>query len=429
MSRRAPGGPWRRHHDRRGLRVRIFRWFGAAIVSTGVAVAIVFHFLGGGAGWSRQRDGALRFVGEALGRSWDDPPSRAALVASLGRELDLGLRLQDGAGTVLERAGTCERPDLAVQVPGRGVLQVCTTRHPGGVPWRLALGVLAAVGVLWLASGRIARRLARPIVHLAGVARDLGDGKLASRARLDRREMGEIGVLTGAINDMADKIERQMRDQRELLAAVSHELRTPLGHVRVIGDLLAPTADPIHLAQLEQEVLEMDRLVGELLASARLDFSAMSATRLDAAALAATALERAGLPADRLDVATGDPHVEADATLLLRAVGNLIDNAERHGRGLLRLSVRSRPGHLVIEAEDGGPGFAEADLPRAFEPFQRRGSGTDDGRSLGLGLSLVRRIAEAHGGRACVRNRQGGGAGVGIELPVPDRPSAGRSGG
>ena len=99
---------------------------------------------------------------------------------------------------------------------------------------------------------------------------------------------------------MAGKIERQMRDQRELLAAVSHELRTPLGHVRVIGDLLASTADPAHLAQLEREVLEMDRLVGELLAGARLDFSAMTPTRLDAAALAATALERSGLPADRL---------------------------------------------------------------------------------------------------------------------------------
>ncbi|MGA8891832.1 MAG: HAMP domain-containing sensor histidine kinase, partial [Anaeromyxobacteraceae bacterium] len=247
---------------------------------------------------------------------------------------------------------------------------------------------------------------------------DLGDGKLASRARLDRREMGEIGVLTGAINDMADKIEAQMRDQRELLAAVSHELRTPLGHVRILVDLLGPTADPLRLAELEAEVLEMDRLVGELLAGARLDFSAMSPARLDAAALAATALERAGLPADRLHVEPGDTHVDADATLLLRALGNLVDNAERHGAGLLRLSVRSRPGRVVFEAEDTGPGFPEGELSRAFEPFQRRGSGSRDGRSLGLGLSLVRRIAVAHGGEAHARNREGGGAAVGIELPM-----------
>ena len=417
MSRRHPGHPGRGHRDRARLHGRIFRWFGAAIVATGIAVAAVFHFLGGGSSWARQRDGAFRFVGGELARSWDDAPARAAIVASLGRELDLGLVLVDTGGAVVDRAGACERPDFVVPVPGRGDLRVCAMRHASGPPWRLALGLLAAIGVLWLASGRIARRIARPIVHLAGVARDLGGGKLASRARLDRREMGEIGVLTGAINDMADKIETQMRDQRELLAAVSHELRTPLGHVRILVDLLAPSAEPVHLAQLEQEVLEMDRLVGELLAGARLDFSAMSATRLDAAALAATALERAGLPADRLHVGTEDAHVEADATLLLRALGNLIDNAERHGAGLVRLAIRSRPGLVVIEAEDAGPGFPEGDLSRVFEPFQRRSSGSHDGRSLGLGLSLVRRIAVAHHGEAHARNREGAGAAVGIDLP------------
>jgi two-component system OmpR family sensor kinase len=417
VSRRHPAAHRHGRHDRGRLHGRIFRWFGAAILSTGVAVAIVFHFLGDGGVWSRQRDGAFRFVGGELARTWDDPAGRTAVVAALGRDLELGLELRDTGGAVLQREGTCDRPNFTVPVPGRGQLLVCTAHHPSGLTWRLALGVLAAVGVLWLASGRIARRIARPIVHLAGVARDLGDGKLASRARLDWREMGEIGTLTTAINDMAGKIERQMRDQRELLAAVSHELRTPLGHVRVIGDLLAASADPVHLAQLEQEVLEMDRLVGELLAGARLDFSAMNATRLDARTLAATALERSGIPAGRLHVDTGETHVEADATLLLRAIGNLIDNAERHGKGLVHLSLRSRPGHLLIEAEDAGPGFSEAELPRAFEPFQRRAADGDDGRSLGLGLSLVRRIAEAHGGAAYVRNRDGGGAVVGMELP------------
>jgi two-component system, OmpR family, sensor kinase len=418
VSRSRHGRPLRDHHRRAQLRGRIFRWFGVTILVTVAAVSAVFHVLGERGSFARQRDGALRFVGDELARSWDDGPGRAAMVASLSRNLELGLVLRDSRGEVLQREGACRRREATIPVPGRGTLEVCAARSPFG-PWRLVAGLLAAAGVVWLASGRIARRIARPIVHLSEVARDLGDGKLASRARLDRRELGEIGTLTGAINDMADKIERQMRDQRELLAAVSHELRTPLGHVRVIADLLSATADPVQIARLEQEVLEMDRLVGELLASARVDFAAMSPTRLDVGALAATALERRQLPADRLLVEAPESHVDADATLLLRAVGNLVENAERHGKGLLRLAVRSRPGWVLVEAEDAGPGFGKDGLPRAFEPFQPRASGEDDGRSLGLGLSLVRRIAEAHGGRAFARDREGGGAVVGIELPLP----------
>ncbi len=302
-------------------------------------------------------------------------------------------------------------------VPGRGVLDVCVPHRFLGQPWRLGVALLAAVAMLWGASGRIARRIARPIVHLADVARDLGNGKLSSRARLDRREPGEIGTLTTAMNDMAGKIEKQMRDQRELLAAVSHELRTPLGHVRVIGDLLSATGDPVHLAQLEREVLEMDRLVGELLASARVDFSALSPVRLDAAALAATALERLHLPAARLEVEAKDATWRPTRPCSSGPWGTSSRTPSGTEGGLLRLVVRERPGHLVIEAEDGGPGFAADELDRAFEPFRQGGAGRGDGRSLGLGLSLVRRIAEAHRGGAFARNREGGGAVVGVELP------------
>jgi two-component system, OmpR family, sensor kinase len=249
------------------------------------------------------------------------------------------------------------------------------------------------------------------------VARDIGDGRLQSRARLDCRELGEIGVLTTAVNDMAGKIERQMRDQRELLAAVSHELRTPLGRVRVIGELLQGTADPKRLEQLEREVLEMDRLVGELLASARVDFSALSMKSLDAAELAREALDRLGLPRERLSVEAAETRVEGDATLLMRAVSNLIENAERHGKGLVHLTVRERAGYLVVEAVDAGPGFTPVELERVFMPFQRRAAeAADDGRSLGLGLSLVRRIAEAHRGTAYARNGEKGGAVVGFEV-------------
>ena len=104
----------------------------------------------------------------------------------------------------------------------------------------------------------------------------------------------------------------------------------------------------------------------------------------------------------------------ADATLLGRALANLIDNAKKHGGGVEALRVRRADGKVSIEVEDGGEGFAEGDEGRVFEPFFRR----SENGSLGLGLALVKRIAEAHGGRAYAANREGGGAKVGMELPA-----------
>ncbi len=407
----------RPHAFRRGsLHGRIFWWFGATILATSVALFIVFRLVGDGPAWQRERGRVQTYVQNRLIEVWDDPAARRGFVHGLARDLDLDLEVVDLGGTRLEQAGTpgCRHHGINLRVAGKGMVRICADRHHWGAPWRLVAGLLLAATVVWAASGRIARRLARPIVHLSEVARDLGEGKLGSRARLDCRELGELGVLTTAMNDMAAKIERQMQEQRELLATVSHELRTPLGHVRLITELLEGHAPKERLAQLEREVVEMDRLVGELLAGARVDFSALTRSRLDLVVLAKEALARLALPETLLLREAEDLHVSGDATLLLRAITNLVENAQRHGGGLEALVLRERPGHLVVEARDRGPGFAAESLASAFAPFQKRG---DDDRSLGLGLSLVRRIAEAHGGKAYVENRAEGGAVVGLELP------------
>ena len=174
--------------------------------------------------------------------------------------------------------------------------------------------------------------------------------------------------------------------------------------------------DPERLRSLEREVLEIDELVGKLLASSRLDFDAIDLKPLAASALAARALEAAGLAADLLDDRTSGAMVEADATLLGRALGNLLDNAQSHGGGVRRLSLGLEQELVVFEVIDQGSGFADEDLPRVFEPFFRKGQRGHG--SLGLGLSLVERIARAHGGRVFAHNRPEGGASVGIKLPL-----------
>ena len=281
-------------------------------------------------------------------------------------------------------------------------------------------GAPIMVGIaLWLASGFIAWRITRPLMQVIRVTRDIRDGKLESRIELGRHA-GELGILAQSVNDMAARIEKQIADQRELLAAVSHEIRTPLGHMRILVESAREKeVDPALLADFEREVLEIDRLVAQLLAGSRLDFGTLDRRALDAADLAGLALERAGLPPEKLEVSTPDASLSGDATLLARALANLIDNAQRHAGGAVRVGVRADQASVVFEVDDGGAGFSDEDLTRAFESFYRgrqRGHG-----SLGLGLSLVRRIAVAHGGRAWAENLPGGGARVSFSVARGDR--------
>jgi two-component system OmpR family sensor kinase len=228
-------------------------------------------------------------------------------------------------------------------------------------------------------------------------------------------------VLARSINYMAGRIERQIGDQRELLAAVSHELRTPLARLRVLLDIGRDRgATPQTWDELERELLEMDHLVGELLASARIDFQALSPRPLDARDAATRALERAGLPPEKLDSDLPAAPFAGDPTLVGRALANLLDNARKHGGGLDRLVVRTRPGFVQFEVLDRGPGFPPELLDRVFQPFVRGAPNPGDPQresSLGLGLALVARIARAHGGSVGASNRSGGGARLLLELP------------
>jgi signal transduction histidine kinase len=287
--------------------------------------------------------------------------------------------------------------------------------------------------VLWVAAGKVARRISRPLYELTRAAQDLGAGNLKARVSADGFGFDETAVLSSAFNDMATRLERQRAEERELLASVSHELRTPLARIRLLVEIARQKrsdegsgTDGRTLDEIENEAIEIDALVGELLASARIEFQAVAPKPLEAVEVARRALERAGEDAAKLVAPPPPVPFAADPTLVGRALANLIDNARKHGGGLDRLSVRTDGAIVAFEISDRGRGFAPGDETRVFERFYQ-GADPDAGSrgSLGLGLALVKRIADAHGGRVHAGNQPGGGARVVLELPLAPPPARG----
>lgn len=416
------------------LRRRIFVWFGLSILVTGLMVATVMNLMGG-SNWRQEMEKARTFASNRFAEVWDMPERRDALVQGLARDLDVDVELRDASGALLLRAGEpCEKPDLTVPVVREGTrlgsAHACYWRTRTRRPLRSILPLLLAGAMLWMVSGAIARRLTRPMEDLVRAASALGTGKLETRVTLGRGATGEMGVLAESFNDMAARIERQMADQRELLAAVSHELRTPLARLRVLTEILRDGGgEPKTLDMVDREVVELDALVGELLASSRLDFGQMTPRPLEAKELGARALERSGLPAELLSVEAVDTTLVGDTTLLGRALANLLDNARRHGQGAQALRILDRDGCLAFCVDDQGPGLQPGEETRIFEPFYRkdRGGEAREAGSLGLGLALVQRIARAHGGEAFAENRPGGGARVGFSLQRAGPPAPARA--
>lgn len=454
----------RRSHDKRRHRLQglLFVWSGVTILVTALVAGLTSHVTSSGPSrWTHTLEGAVNMASRRFAEVWDDPNARVGLAAEIAAELDVGVETFDSKNAPLEKLGNVEgRPVTSVPVERAG-------RHLGRVEVfapklrpraELILPLLGAFSVIWAFSGLLARKFARPLAELASTADAIGRGNLDRRSRVHRHAPVEVVQLAEAIDDMAGRIQRQMLDQRELLAAVSHEVRSPLARIRLLVELArvpGPTSDhdpssprtnPVRsesagspvddgdavaterdkaLTEIDREVEEIDALVGSLLASSRLDFGTTDSREVDPVAIARDALVRSGLPARLLAAEERLPTVMADPTLIARALANIVDNARVHGGGLTRLvAARASNGaEICFTAEDAGPGLG-AETEQLFLAFHRR-PGTHG--ALGLGLAIVARIAEAHGGHAFARNRPDGGAEIGFTIaagrgPMPPPP-------
>ena len=275
----------------------------------------------------------------------------------------------------------------------------------------------------------LARAALRPVERLRAEAAVLTTSEPARR--LPVPETGdELQRLTETLNGMLDRVHEALERERRLVDEASHELRTPLGLVQAELDLALREPRPREeleaaLRSISEETERLRRLTEDLLVLARSDRGRIPVHRADVHVsdilerVAAEFGERAARAGVQIRVSGAPVHARLDGDRVRQAVENLVANAIRHaGRGgVVEVRTERHAETLRIAVLDPGPGFADDVLDRAFEPFAR----ADDDRAsdgAGLGLAIVRAVAEAHGGSASARNLEGGGAEVSVDMPI-----------
>jgi signal transduction histidine kinase len=273
-----------------------------------------------------------------------------------------------------------------------------------------AIGGPVAVVLASLLGYALATAGLRPVEAMRRRAQDVSLGHGEERLPLPEAH-DEIRRLGATLNEMLDRLRRSFERERRFVADASHELRTPVAVIKteLEGALRAPKHDPQVREALVAAVDECDHLAQmaeDLLIVARTSNGGMPLRleRLDLGGLlervAARFGERAAERGRTIFVhADSRECVCADEVRLLQALGNLVDNALRHGAGEIALQSRRAGAGVELEVSDEGPGFAPEFAERAFERFAR-GDLAHTREGTGLGLSIVRAIAEAHGGRA-----------------------------
>jgi len=229
----------------------------------------------------------------------------------------------------------------------------------------------------------------------------------------------EVAELARSFNRSADRIERLVEAQRHVLASVSHEIRTPLARMRVALELLESENRPELREQLMQDIADLDDLIGELLLASRLDTIDQFEHTEDIDLLALLAEESARTGAD----VSGEPvTIHGDPRMLRRLIRNLLENAQKYA-GDTTVEAVAAPGTeggAILSVSDRGPGVPEDERERIFEPFYRSRQTPEHDRSVGLGLALVRRIADRHGGSVRCLARDGGGTTFEVSIPAID---------
>ena len=443
------------------IRYRLSITFGAlaAVVVAGLSIFVYAHT---GASLLATIDANLNSRAALLVSSVrDDGPSQVNVAPELIENVEVFAQIDDAHGRVLRstsliarsrlvpaaQARSLRRPTLydrtvpgianvtrVLAVPiaarrGRLVVAVGTSlqdRHEALVQLAATLALAGSAALLlislgaWLALASALRPVERMRRQAAAISASHPERRLSLAGGND-----EIALLGTTLNQMLDRIEESVANERRLVDRASHELRTPLAIQRIDLDVALSGPQTVEelanaLAGVSVENAHLTRLTEDLLVLSRARAGVLPVQLTDVAlpGLLDDARRRHGvLNGGGVQVSFQAPDcvVRVDPVWFRQAVDNLVDNALRHTPPGGRIEVRAdRQGDtLTVVVEDTGPGFDEAFIGRAFEPFTRCVRDPDGRRgSAGLGLTVVSTIARAHGGRAWAENRPEGGARV-----------------
>ena len=322
-------------------------------------------------------------------------PGRQERIARRNRELQtllLSVRLQDGSWINGRVVTPRPNPWLAARLAGATLL--------------IYLIVLGAM--IWIAA-----RLARPLRDLTAAAQRF-EGR-GEAPQVTPRGPADVQRAILAFNAMSERVSAMLDENDRMLGAIGHDLRTPLASLRIRAEGVEPEEER---QKMVATIEEMTSMLDDTLALARSGRATEPARNVDLSALADAVVEEfhalghdVEMESSGRQIACVQPH------LLRRAVRNLVENAIKYG-GAARVAVRTHGDRVAIEIGDGGPGIPEAEMENVQEPFYRlEASRSRETGGSGLGLTLARAAALAHGGRLELENRPQGGLLARILLP------------
>ncbi len=301
---------------------------------------------------------------------------------------------------------------------------------PFGFVWMLGLvGIAVALGTY-----PVIRRLTKRLNNLQGSVEKWGQGDLSTRVEVNGND--EVAFLAERFNTAASRIEALVAAHKSLLANASHELRSPLTRIRMSIELMDNgTATPVQ-ARLKDEIArninELDTLIAEILLASRLDSATADVGTFETVDLIGMAAEECALIGADLDVqGTTQVTVQGVPKLLRRVMRNLLENANRYakpnaaagltdtGKQRVQLSLNVQNQQAIIRVTDNGSGVPAEYRERIFEPFFRVPGASERDGGVGLGLALVKSIAQRHGGAVrCEAGPNNLGASFVVSLPL-----------